>query len=262
MITGASATSLGGHTATHLAAGNPATIVLLARTASKVEQVIKDIASISPSTKVLFVPVDFSSQDSVRAAAASINSTISSIDVLINNAGIMAGPYAKTNEGIESQFGINHIAHFLLTNLLLPKVVDGGRIVNVSSAGHAMGGVRFDDYNFQDGKTYDQWEAYGQSKSANILFTVELSKRLKSRNIKVFSLHPGNAMTNLAGHLDPATDWAAVMKRISDGGMIICLLCVNIYAYSRQRTTGARVQVGRRCLCNNGCCGDRSVSGR
>ncbi|KAH8807555.1 hypothetical protein F5884DRAFT_752140 [Xylogone sp. PMI_703] len=221
VITGASSGSIGGHTALYLATGKPAAMILLARDAAKVEPVIKEIASTSPSTKVSFVPIDLASQESVRSAAATIASSVSNIDVIINNAGIMAGPYKTTKEGIESQFGTNHIGHFLFTNLLLPKVVSGGRIVNVSSAGHALGAVRFDDYNFQDGKAYEEWEAYGQSKTANILFAVSLAKKLQARNIKAFSLHPGNAMTNLAGHLAPTTDWGVIMKRISDNGIPI-----------------------------------------
>ncbi|KAG0647319.1 Translocon at the inner envelope membrane of chloroplasts 32 [Hyphodiscus hymeniophilus] len=218
VITGASANSIGGNTALNLAAGNPASLVLLARDESKVSPVIKEIASLSPSTKAIFIPIDLSSQASIHEAASAITSSVSKIDVLINNAGVMAGPHKTTKEGIESQFGINHIGHFLLTNLLVPSIASGGRIVNVSSAGHAMGGVRFDDYNFQDGKTYDEWAAYGQSKTANVLFTVSLAEKLKSKKITAFSLHPGNAMTNLVGHLDPNTDWGMVMKKISDTG--------------------------------------------
>ncbi len=218
VITGASAKGLGGHTALYLAAGKPAFLFLLARDESKVAPVIKEIASISPSTKALYISLDLSSQVSVRAAAASITSSVSNIDALINNAGVMAGPYATTKEGIERQFGTNHIGHFLLTNLLLPKTGAGGRILNVSSAGHAMGEVRFDDYNFQNGEIYNEWAAYGQAKSANILFVVELAKKLKDRKISAFSLHPGNAATNLGAHMDPNTDWGSVMKLISDTG--------------------------------------------
>ncbi|TFK78017.1 NAD(P)-binding protein, partial [Polyporus arcularius HHB13444] len=121
------------------------------------------------------------------------------IDVLVNNAGIMATPYGKTVDGIESQFGTNHIGHFLFTNLIIPKLLESkqGRVVNVSSNGHRLSDIRWDDFNFQDGTTYNKWVAYGQSKTANILFSVELAQRLGSKGLKAFSLHPGTIMTNL-----------------------------------------------------------------
>jgi NAD(P)-dependent dehydrogenase (short-subunit alcohol dehydrogenase family) len=111
--------------------------------------VIQQIGIISPSTKALFVEVDLSSQTSVRKAAEEINIKIDHLDVLINNAGIMACPYATTEDGSERQFGTNHIGHFLLTNLLMGKLRRGSRIVTISSWAHNMCEVRFDDINFQ-----------------------------------------------------------------------------------------------------------------
>lgn len=123
------------------------------------------------------------------------------IDVLVNSAGVMAGPYKTTQEGIENQFGSNHIGHFLFTNLLLPKILasPSPRIVNVSSDGHRFGGVRFNGWSFQNGKAYDQWEAYGQIKTANILFSRALADKLGAKGSRSYSLHPGVAFgTSLA----------------------------------------------------------------
>ena len=125
--------------------------------------------------------------------------------------GVCLHATGKTEEGIESQFGTNHIGHFLFTNLIMPKILKSKtpRIVNVSSNGHRLGGIRFDDYNFQDGKTYKQWVAYGQSKTANILFSKALARKLGSKGLLTFSLHPGViAGTSLAGGELLADDWA------------------------------------------------------
>ena len=111
---------------------------------------ISQLAEISPSIKTCFIPIDLADLSSVRAAAKSINSKVSKIDVLINNAGIMAvKEYTKTKDGFESQFGANHIGHFLLTNLLVEKIANGGRIINLTSMGYESEEIRFDDYNFQ-----------------------------------------------------------------------------------------------------------------
>jgi NAD(P)-dependent dehydrogenase (short-subunit alcohol dehydrogenase family) len=106
----------------------------------------------------------------------------------------MATPYAKTVDGIESQFGTNHIGHFLLTNLLMGKILaaaPGARIVNVSSSAHQPGVIRFEDWNFSDGKAYNPWEGYAQSKMANILFTESLAEKLGPKGVFSYSLHPG-----------------------------------------------------------------------
>ncbi|KAH6720400.1 hypothetical protein BKA61DRAFT_640718 [Leptodontidium sp. MPI-SDFR-AT-0119] len=222
VITGPTAGSLGAQTALFLASGKPSTILLLGRTASKVSSVISEIQALSPSTKVQFIPLDLTRFESVRAAASTINNTVSKIDVLINNAGIMGvTEYTLTPEGIESQFGANHIGHFLLTNLLLPKLEaagNGARIVNLSSSGHQLGEVRLDDYNFDNGKAYDPWAAYGQSKTANILFTVSLAEKLASRGILAFAVHPGSiAETNLGTHVEMGM-WGYVIQAFVDRG--------------------------------------------
>ncbi|KAI9281359.1 hypothetical protein BC943DRAFT_329733 [Umbelopsis sp. AD052] len=119
----------------------------------------------------------------------------------------MASPYYTTKDGFEAQFGINHIGPFLFTNLILPKVLasktGAPRIVNVSSVGHIFSPIRFDDPYFENGKAYHKWTSYGQSKTANMLFARELSKRYKSQGLTAFSLHPGGIDTNLTRDVTP-----------------------------------------------------------
>jgi NAD(P)-dependent dehydrogenase (short-subunit alcohol dehydrogenase family) len=125
--------------------------------------------------------------------------TVDAVDVLINNAGIMAVPYAITKDGFESQIGTNHLGHFALTNLLLPKVTD--RVVTVSSVMHYTGRVNLKDLNWK-ARPYSAWLAYGQSKLANLLFTGELQRRLTAAGatVKAHAAHPGYSATNLQGH--------------------------------------------------------------
>jgi NAD(P)-dependent dehydrogenase (short-subunit alcohol dehydrogenase family) len=131
----------------------------------------------SPTASLRHLVLDLSSLAAVRVAAAEVNAYAESVDVLINNAGVMACPYGTTVDGFETQFGTNHLGTFLFTNLIRPRLAPGARIVNVSSRGHKLGPVRFDDIDFQKGATYDKWEAYGQAKTANMLFSVGLAKR-------------------------------------------------------------------------------------
>lgn len=209
LITGTSANGLGASAAVAIARAGAAQLILVARVKSKVDPVIEEIASAAPDVKVTFVACELSDFDSVRSAASEIlsNKDISQIDVVLNNAGIMAvKEYTKSKQGYELQLATNHLGHFLLTNLILPKVLvagPGARIVNVTSHGHRIGAFRFDDYNFSDGKEYDPWSAYGQSKTANVLFSVELARRLASKGIQAYAVHPGGiATTGLATHLD------------------------------------------------------------
>ncbi len=140
--------------------------------------------------------LDLSDLDSVRAFAAE---TTEPIDVLINNAGVMAVPLGRTAQGFETQFGVNHLGHFALTNLLLPMITD--RVVSVSSGAHRQGHIDFDDLNWGR-KSYQRWPAYGQSKLANLLFILELQKRLTATGSKVraYAAHPGYSATNLQSH--------------------------------------------------------------
>jgi NAD(P)-dependent dehydrogenase (short-subunit alcohol dehydrogenase family) len=141
-------------------------------------------------------PLDLASLASVREFAAGWEGEI---DLLINNAGVMAPPMTRTADGFELQFGTNHLGHFALTNLLLAQV--SGRVVTVSSTGHRMGKIDFDDLNWER-KPYKRWRAYGQSKLANLLFTAELQRRLSAAGSTVLATaaHPGYAATNLQFH--------------------------------------------------------------
>jgi NAD(P)-dependent dehydrogenase (short-subunit alcohol dehydrogenase family) len=151
-------------------------------------------ASISGSTEVL--RLDLADLASVRAFAAEWHGDL---DILINNAGVMAIPERRTVDGFEMQLGTNHLGHFALTNLLLPYVT--GRVVTVSSNAHRMGSIVIDDLNWER-RRYRAWPAYGQSKLANLLFTLELDRRLTAAGSSVLALaaHPGYAATNLQSH--------------------------------------------------------------
>jgi NAD(P)-dependent dehydrogenase (short-subunit alcohol dehydrogenase family) len=208
LITGPSQGGIGAETAISLAHGSPSTIVLLGRSLSKIQLTIDSIHSINSSISTKFVSIDLDSLSSVRAAAKIIldDLSIAHIDVVINNAAIMACPYGVTEDGFEIQFATNHLSHFLLTNLLMPKILAAGpnsRIINVSSWGHFASDIHYDDIGFNNGKDYSAFQAYGQSKTANILFSVGLNQKLNSRGIKSFALHPGSIRSNLQKYVTP-----------------------------------------------------------
>ncbi len=150
--------------------------------------------------------LDLADLASVRAFADEWDGDL---DVLINNAGVMAIPLSRTKDGFETQFGTNHLGHFALTNLLLPHITD--RVVTVSSVAHRNGSIDFDDLNWNTRK-YDTWAAYGQSKLANLLFTLELQRRLAAAgsDVRAYAVHPGWSATNLQSHASKLMN--AVMK--------------------------------------------------
>lgn len=205
VITGANS-GIGLETARVLAL-HKATVVMCCRSMDKGEKAVQGILAKDAEAKLSLQQLDLASLASVRKAAEELNEKLGQIDVLINNAGIMATPYGTTKDGIEQQLGTNHIGHFLFTNLLLDKVRaagPGARIVNLSSSAHNMCGVHFDDISGKG--TWAQsfmgkWKAYGQSKTANILFSVELAKRLKDEGITVNACHPGVIATNLTQYM-------------------------------------------------------------
>ncbi len=147
------------------------------------------------------VPLELGDLRSVRAAAEAIAARHDRIDVLINNAGVMAPPLQRTAQGFEMQLGTNHLGHFVLTTRLADRFGEGTRIVNLSSRGHQLGGIRWDDPNFDDEAGYDKWQAYGQSKTANVLFTVEAERRWGPCGVHSFAVHPGVVFTDLARHM-------------------------------------------------------------
>jgi NAD(P)-dependent dehydrogenase (short-subunit alcohol dehydrogenase family) len=169
-------------------AGAGARVVLAVRNAAKGEEAAR---TISGATEVR--ALDLADLSSVRSFAESWDGEL---DVLINNAGVMDVPEQRTKDGFEMQIGTNHLGHFALTNLLLPNITD--RVVTVSSGAHRTGRIRLDDLNWEKGN-YQRWRAYGQSKLANLLFTLELQRRLDEAGSKLRALaaHPGYAATNL-----------------------------------------------------------------
>ncbi|KAL5360822.1 hypothetical protein BJX96DRAFT_75741 [Aspergillus floccosus] len=212
LTTGASPNTLGGHFVEAIAKGSPSILILAGRDLAKLQKTANAIAAVNPAVQAKLLQVDLESFQSVREAAAVVNgwSDISAIDVLVNNAGIMACDYAVSPDGHERQFAANHLGPFLFTNLIIDKILasPAPRIVNVSSDGHRMSPIRFADYNFDNGKTYNRWYAYGQSKTANMLFAVSLAEKLKARGLLALSLHPGVIFgTSLATHLDSDNDW-------------------------------------------------------
>ncbi|OBK16408.1 oxidoreductase [Mycobacterium asiaticum] len=187
IVTGANA-GLGAVTARELA-GRGATIIMAVRNIGK-----GNTAARQMSGAVEVRPLDLQDLGSVRRFADGVDGA----DILINNAGIMAAPYALTVDGFESQIGTNHLGHFALTNLLLPKLTD--RVVTVSSMAHWPGRINLDDLNWQS-RRYSPWLAYSQSKLANLLFTSELQRRLAAAGsaLRAVAAHPGFSHTNLQG---------------------------------------------------------------
>ena len=152
--------------------------------------------------EVIPLPMDLGDFASVRRFVAEMLENESQIDLLINNAGIMACPEARIEGGWESQFGVNHLGHFVLTKGLLPALLaaDSPRVVSLSSIGHRRGGVNFEDINFE--KTpYEKWTAYAQAKTANALFALGLDMKYADQGLRAFSVHPGGIMTPLQRHL-------------------------------------------------------------
>lgn len=198
MITGPSAGGIGAQAALDLARARPALLILAGRSESSVRPVTQALGKASPNTRVEFVPLDLASQASVRAAAAEIKSRLGEsgkIDVLVNNAGIFALPkFETTADGVEMQFGVNHLGHFLLTNLLMDRLRGGkgARVVNLTSSGFNEEGARLEDINWDGGKKYHPLFAYMGSKHANVLFSMALAKRLPAGEVASFSCHPGS----------------------------------------------------------------------
>lgn len=200
VVTGASA-GLGEETARALASKG-AKVIMVARRADKLQAAVERIRNQVADAKLDMVILDLADLDSVRKGAQAIRDKTESLELLINNAGLMACDFATTAEGCELQFGTNHIGHFLLTGLLAPllSAAKAARVINLSSGGHKSGAVDFDDLHYQH-KVYDKWQAYGQAKTANVLFTVALAKRLADKGVQSFAVHPGAIVTSLGRHL-------------------------------------------------------------
>ena len=217
IITGANS-GLGFEAATALA-GAGAQVVLACRDQAKGRAAEEQIRATHPRAATALMPLDLSSLADIRRCADEILRAYPRIDVLMNNAGVMALPYRQTADGFEMQFGTNHLGHFALTGLLLERLraTPGGRVVTVSSGAHRMGKIRFDDPHWRSG--YSKWPAYGQSKLANLLFAFELQRRLAAAGADTMSVaaHPGYAATNLQA-AGPRMVGSSALERIMDIG--------------------------------------------
>ncbi|MEE9432710.1 MAG: oxidoreductase [Sphingorhabdus sp.] len=214
VITGG-ASGLGAETARAMAAKG-AHIIIPARDMAKGEEAAKNIKAATGNDNIEVMQMDLGSLDSIRAFAGAFLAKYDRIDLLINNAGVMACPFGKTSDGFEMQFGTNHVGHFLLTNLLMPAILKGApaRIVNLSSRGHHLDHVHFEDLHCET-REYGKWPAYGQAKTANVLFSVALEQRLADKDVHSYAVHPGGIVTNLGRHLTPE-DIAGLMARMEE----------------------------------------------
>ncbi|HEV2732776.1 MAG TPA: SDR family NAD(P)-dependent oxidoreductase [Terriglobales bacterium] len=202
LVTGVSA-GLGVETARSLAA-HGAQVVGAARDLKKAtaanEQLRKDAAANRGSFEL--VELDLARLKSVRGCADALLANGQPFDVVIANAGVMATPFGHTADGFETQFGTNHLGHFVLVNRIASLIRDGGRLINLSSAGHRYSNVNLDDPNFER-TPYEPFVAYGRSKTANILFAVAFDKRHRDRGVRAAAVHPGGIRTELGRYADP-----------------------------------------------------------
>ncbi len=180
--------------------------ILACRNMDKAQMALAEIRTEQPDARVEIMQLDLASQASVHQFADAFKANYDRLDVLVNNAGIMAVPYATTEDGFESQFGTNHLGHFALTGLLIDLLLKtpGSRVVNISSNGHRFGTMDFDDLMYEGGEGYSSMSAYGRSKLANIHFTNELQRRYVAAGADAIavSAHPGLSNTNLASHFN------------------------------------------------------------
>jgi NAD(P)-dependent dehydrogenase (short-subunit alcohol dehydrogenase family) len=203
LVTGVSA-GLGVETARSLVA-HGALVVGAARDLTKAQaataQVRKDAAAHGGSFAL--VALDLADLKSVRACADGLLQKGEGFDVVIANAGVMATPFGHTTDGFETQFGTNHLGHFVLVNRIVSLLGDGSRLINLSSSGHRFSNVNLEDPNFEQ-RPYDPFAAYGQSKTANILFAVAFDQRHRERGVRAAAVHPGGIQTELGRHMDPS----------------------------------------------------------
>jgi NAD(P)-dependent dehydrogenase (short-subunit alcohol dehydrogenase family) len=203
LVTGVSA-GLGVETARSLAA-HGADVVGAARDLAKTEAAsakIREDAAAGGGSFELTV-LDLANLKSVRACAGALLAAGKPFDVIIANAGVMATPYGHTADGFETQFGTNHLGHFVLVNRIAPLIASGGRLINLSSSGHRFSNVDLEDPNFER-TPYDPFLAYGRSKTANILFAVAFDRRHGGRGVRAAAVHPGGIRTELGRYVDPS----------------------------------------------------------
>ncbi|MDA0241775.1 MAG: oxidoreductase [Chloroflexi bacterium] len=214
IITGANS-GLGLESTKALAA-HGATVVMACRDLSKAEKAKTEVLAANPTAKLDVMRLDNASLDSVRTFAAAFKAKYGRLNILLNNAGVMAIPRTLTKDGFEMQIGVNHIAHFALTGLLLDLLTatPNARIHNTSSSAAFSGRIYFDDLMGET--SYGRWSAYGQSKLANVFFATELNKRLKAAGYDTISnsSHPGFVMTNLQANSIEKSD-ASLIERLT-----------------------------------------------
>jgi len=214
LVTGVSA-GLGVETARALVA-HGAEVVGAARDVAKAERATTEVRAAAEAGKGAFsiVELDLASLASVRACADALNADGRPFDVIMANAGVMVPPFGHTADGFETQFGTNHLGHFVLVNRIAPLLKDGGRLVNLSSAGHRFSDVDLDDPNFEH-TPYEPWIGYGRSKTANVLFAVEFDRRHRDRGVRATAVHPGGIQTELGRHMDEG-QMAALVASINE----------------------------------------------
>ncbi|CAF1093922.1 unnamed protein product [Adineta ricciae] len=217
VITGGTS-GIGVETARALATAN-AHVIITARDMTKGAEVVADLKKSTGNDKTEVMELDLNSLQSVRNFVNQFRARNLPINILICNAGIMACPYSKTVDGFETQFGVNHLAHFLLATSLVPELKAGkpSRLVVVSSIANRRGGINWDDINWE--KSYDKWVAYGQSKTANILFAKQFNKLYSSEGVQAYALHPGGIMTNLVKYV-PVEEQKAMGWFKEDGTLV------------------------------------------
>ena len=213
VITGASS-GLGRESARALAAAG-AQVILAARNADALSEAARWVRAEVPDAQTSTVQLDLTSLAGVRTGAAAIRDIAPAIHVLMNNAGVMFTPFGRTRDGFEIQIGTNHFGHFELTRLLVPQLSAAGnaRIVTLSSGGHVMGDVDFDDPNWES-REYDKFVAYGASKTANILHAMEADRRLRGLGIRAYAVHPGTVATSLARYMS-RSDFSQLRKFVT-----------------------------------------------
>jgi NAD(P)-dependent dehydrogenase (short-subunit alcohol dehydrogenase family) len=197
-----------------------ARVVIACRNAAKAAAARNRMIATCPDADITFLPLDLADLTSVRAFAAAFEERFNRLDLLINNAGVMTPPYTRTADGFELQLGTNHLGHFGLTALLLQRLIGtpGSRVVTVSSNAHKFAKIQFDD--LQSERRYRRFGAYAQSKAANLLFTLELQRRLAAAGHDCIAVaaHPGWTQTHLLDHSLAARLFGPLIAMNTDGG--------------------------------------------
>ncbi|KAI5460135.1 hypothetical protein BGZ63DRAFT_426080 [Mariannaea sp. PMI_226] len=218
LTTGVSPSSIGAAFVQALAVAKPALLIFAGRCVLKLQQTADELTNKNPDIRIRLLKMDLESLSDVKRAAEEVLAwdDVPKIDVLVTSAGIMAKPYACSLDGYESHFTVNHLGHFLFTNLIMDKLLasTAPRVVSVTSTGHRLSPIRWGDINFDNGTSYDKWAAYGQSKTANMLFAVSLAEKLGKRGLVACSVHPGSILnTGLTAHINFDTDVKSMIIR-------------------------------------------------